>query len=222
MKHAVVPRRRSGSKVGFTLLEVVVALAITGLLVGAVYAAIAAAIGAHDRNRALQEALRRERNTRMIVSALLRSARLDPATPETAFFGSDGGTRGDEIAFSSVLGVSLAGWEGGEQVRVRLWGGRDGLLLELAPEHGAGNADTLLLLSSVAGVEARYRDPGSGEWLHAWTRREALPDAVALAFVAEPPIPALLVEVAAVAVPARARTRPQVGEPTHPAPEAER
>lgn len=218
------PPRPGGASpaAGFTLLELVIALAIAGLVVGAVYAAVDTATSAHDRNLAQQAEARRERNVRAIVSALLRSARLDPAAPGTAFVGSEGeASGGDQLGFSTVIGIPLGGWEAGERVRARLSAGREGLQLEIVPEDGAGRPDTLDLLPRVTAIEARYREPGSGEWLYAWDRSDALPDAVALAFEADPPIPTLLVEVPAVAVPARPGPGPRVGDRTHPGPETE-
>ncbi|MGH7558476.1 MAG: PulJ/GspJ family protein [Gemmatimonadota bacterium] len=200
---------------GFTLLEVIVALAITGLLVAAVYAAVDAASDAQERNRAVQEEARRQRNAWMVLSALLRSARVDPAVADPEFRGADT-AGGAELRFVSALGVPLLGYAAGETVRVSLKvEPGQGLLLTLADAwRPAPTARGLVLLPRVEAIEARYREPESGVWQETWGQPAGLPDAVAIAFVSPTPLPTLLVELPVRVAPGPARGPPRVGDRT--------
>lgn len=209
------PARERRGRGGFTLLEVIVALAITGLLVAAVYAAVDVAVQAQERNRVVQEEARRQRNARMVLSALLRSARLDPEVADPAFQGADG-LGGDALRFVSTLGVPLLGHAAGETIRVHLRAepGR-GLLLTLADAwRPAPTPRGLVLAPDVEAIEARYRDPDTGVWEETWARPHDLPDAVAIAFVSAAPLPTLLIELPVRVVPAPPRAAPRVGDRT--------
>ena len=195
-------RRAIHGQRGFTLLEVIVALAVTGLLVASVYAAVDAAVDARDRNAEVQQGARRERNARMLLSSLLRSARVDPAIAGSAFRGEDRPGGRDELGFVGVLALPLLGHSGGEAVRVRVrTEPGQGLVLTVASATGTPAGKGVVLLPGVEALEARYRDPETGAWQSAWTRPDALPDAVALAFVAEPPLPILFVHLPVRATP---------------------
>lgn len=200
---------------GFTLLEVIVALAITGLLVAAVYAAVDAAADAQSRNREVQEEARRQRNGRMVLSSLLRSAHLQPAVEDPEFHGARGAT-GSSLRFVSTLGVPLLGHPAGQTVHVHLRAEPGaGLLLTLADAwRPAPAARGLVLSPDVEAIEARYRDPATGQWQETWARPGELPAAVAIAFLSESPLPTLLVELPIRVAPTSARAPPRVGDRT--------
>jgi len=64
---------------GFTLIEVVIAITVTAIVAIAVYLAASTALASAQRSRAVQLEARTQRNARMVLTALLRSARADVA-----------------------------------------------------------------------------------------------------------------------------------------------
>jgi len=210
---------------GFTLVEVVVALTATVLVAGAVYLTASTAFASAERNRAVQREARTQRNARMVLTALLRSARADVVTEDARFMGVDAahaptgsgsgsGWGSDELQLVGALGFPFARYPTGEPLRVRLWlgatpGAGRALLLELAPygrtglapwpgrDRGgdAGGADTVVLFAHLDGAEISYRDPVTGAWLDSWDRPGLLPAAVAIEFRSVAPLPPLVVNL---------------------------
>lgn len=187
---------------GFTLVEILVAIAIAGLLTSGVYLALDRVAGASERNRQVQERARHARNARSVLTALLRGAR--PERGIDAFRGLDGGdvpSGSDELRFRSALGVPFAGLAAGEplRVRVRLREAEPaGVVLEVAPasslvryptkaENGTrvlstdpgARVDTLLLFPGARSLEASYRGT-DGRWRDAWRQAGSLPSVVRL------------------------------------------
>ena len=190
---------------GFTLVEVIVALTTTVLVAGAVYLTASTALASAERNRAVQREARTQRNARMVLTALLRSARADVVTEDARFMGVDAahapsGSGSDELQLVGALGFPFARYPTGEPLRVRLWlgatpGAGRALLLELAPwpgrdrGRGAGGADTVVLFAHLDGVEISYRDPVTAAWLDTWDHPGLLPAAVAIEFRSVAPAP---------------------------------
>ena len=202
---------------GFTLVEVVVALTATVLVAGAVYLAASTALVSAERNRAVQREARTQRNARMVLTALLRSARADVVTEDARFMGVDAahaptgsgsgsGWGSDELQLVGALGFPFARYPTGEPLRVRLWlgatpGAGQALLMALQPWPGpdrggdAGGADTVVLFAHLDGVEISYRDPVTRAWLDSWDRPGLLPAAVAIEFRSVAPLPPLVVNL---------------------------
>ena len=202
---------------GFTLVEVVVALTATVLVAGAVYLAASTALASAERNRAVQREARTQRNARMVLTALLRSARADVVTEDARFMGVDAahaptgsgsgsGWGSDELQLVGALGFPFARYPTGEPLRVRLWlgatpGAGQALLMALQPWPGpdrggdAGGADTVVLFAHLDGVEISYRDPVTRAWLDSWDRPGLLPAAVAIEFRSVAPLPPLVVNL---------------------------
>jgi len=186
---------------GFTLIEVVIAITVTAIVAVAVYLAASTALASAQRSRAVQLEARTQRNARMVLTALLRSARADVATEDRFKGGSD------ELRLVGALGFPFARYPAGEPLRVHIWLGGSpparALLLELAPwperdgrGGGAGGADTVVLFARLDGVEITYRDPVRDVWLDDWDRPPPLlPAAVSIEFRSVPPIPPLVVNL---------------------------
>jgi len=183
---------------GFTLIEVVIAITVTAIVAIAVYLAASTALASAQRSRAVQLEARTQRNARMVLTALLRSARADVAT-EDRFKGGSA-----ELRLVGALGFPFARYAAGEPLRVHVWLGGSpparALLLELAPwperDGDGGGADTVVLFARLDGVEITYRDPVRDVWSDDWDRPPPLlPAAVAIEFRSEPPIPPLVVSL---------------------------
>jgi len=184
---------------GFTLIEVIVAITVTAIVAIAVYLTVSAAIASAQRSRAVQLEARTQRNARMVLTALLRSARADVA-PEDRFKGVS-----DELRLVGALGFPFARYPAGDPLRVHIWLSAPparALILELAPwpgrdgGGGGGGADTVVLFARLDGAEITYRDLVRDVWLDDWDRpHPLLPAAVSIEFHSVPPIPPLVVSL---------------------------
>lgn len=193
------PARRASA--GFTLLELLVALTVAGLVVSAVHLVVSTALDSVERNREAQERSRTDRNATALLAGLLRSARLDLArapdgfrTPEAG--GSPSGA--DELVFASSLGHPVGRLARGERVRVHLWlrpeGARPGAaLLALAPLSGREpRTDTLVLFPEVTGLRTRFRARPGAPWTEAWSQRARLPATIRVDFASPRALPPLV------------------------------
>ena len=82
---------------GFTLVEVIVALTATVLVAGAVYLTASTALASAERNRAVQREARTQRNARMVLTALLRSARADVVTEDAVLGWAESPVQANEL-----------------------------------------------------------------------------------------------------------------------------
>lgn len=178
---------------GMTLLELLVGLAVTGLVLAAGYAALAS-ISDHRRRaaQALDDAVRAAA-IRRTVAEWVAGARLEPDGTGPEFRGVDavdGGHADDEISF--LTGAASAAPAGGVPV-VRLFVDRDpataerGLVAELGGWRG-GARERVELAPAATGLRVSYlsalsRDP---VWLPGWISSTVLPRAVELRVEADP------------------------------------
>jgi prepilin-type N-terminal cleavage/methylation domain-containing protein len=195
-------RGRSGSRntrpsrsdqLGFTLIEVIVALVVSGVVAAAGYGILA---GVADGRAAVA----REREARIPGPAVrgtldgwLRAAALwEGSAP---FRGRDrrvGPMSLDELSFAVEDGGPL--YPG--RRRVTLWVERDrtlplhGLLAEIAPaeRRDGERTDTLALAPTAVGLNARYRARVrmKDAWLDGWDSGRTLPDALELSVIPAP------------------------------------
>lgn len=171
---------------GFTLVEMLVALAVAGLVVAAGRAALAAVEDASARSRAARESALGAVAVRTTLQEWLRSAH--------AFFAGVNRAEGmiprDEVVFA----VADAGALRPGAHRIRLWiqpegyGAAHGLLAELTPlsgPAGAAPAETIPLVPAAAGLDVTYRVKlKEGErWVSAWSPESGLPRAIELRIV---------------------------------------
>lgn len=170
---------------GFTLVELLVALALAGLIVTSAHAALGVLHDASRRSRTAREPVLSSVASRAMLSGWLRAATLaDGAGP---FVGSDRGhgtLARDELAFDIVDGGELrAGAH-----RVHLWVDNDpltaaqGLMVELTPRWGypATSPETLSIVPWVTGLDIRYlvEVDGRARWIEEWQSQTKLPIAV--------------------------------------------
>jgi len=166
---------------GITLIELVVAITITGMVVAAGYGALASVMQQRDRVEAASAETMRAVAVRHAISSWLGDARLTIEETGATFRGLDGETDGlpdDDLLWLTAAPTPLGA---GEAV-VRLYVDRDersperGLTARFAEWRGTRTA-TLELDARVTGLEVRYRSPlgGSGAWLPSWISSTVLP-----------------------------------------------
>jgi len=157
---------------GFTLVELLVALAVAGIVALAAQQLLATALDARARSRTQRELALSAAARRAALEAWLRGATL--SVPGEPFIGRPGGDVGwpaDELVFA----VADAGALYPGPHRIRVWVDRnpalapeDGLAVELLPlPAGSGPADTLVLAPAAARLRIRYLD-APGVWVDAW------------------------------------------------------
>ena len=184
--------RGGGGRRGFTLVEVMAALTVAGLVLGAAYGIVGAVADARTRTGAERAAALPGPAARAALEGWLRSAAIvEGAGP---FVGVRGGGEPPRDALSFTVEDGGALHPGPR--RIRLWiergagAARTGLLAEVAslrPLDGEP-PDTLALAPAAAGLRARYRTRLREQeaWLDAWRSDVALPRAVELAILPAP------------------------------------
>lgn len=182
MRRVVRSRRRSG----LTLVELVVAITITGLALGAGYGALS---WMGETRRRVDETARaswRAAAVRRSLSAWLAGATL-AVTPDVAEFrGVDGerrGARDDALTFRTNAPTPL----GTGETTVTLFIDRDettpqrGLVALLSEPHGTRRA-TMELEPGAGELDARYLSgvSGAARWSASWISSSVLPRGVEL------------------------------------------
>jgi type II secretory pathway component PulJ len=180
-----------------TLLELVVALAITGFVVSGGYATFATLMDRRDAAAKTASRLMRHSTARALLAEWLASARLTIEADEVVFRGIDGATRGtataladDDIVFFTTA-VTPVGRNG---TIVHLYVDRSaesperGLVAELREFEGMRSA-RMELEAGVAGLDAQFLTGvlGQRQWVKSWVSTSVLPTGVRLAVSAVPP-----------------------------------
>lgn len=176
---------------GFTLVEVVVALAVSGMVVASAYGVLSAAAGSRARvERERAESLTGPAARAALEAWLRAAAGVEGGGP---FVGRDfrsGPVELDAAAFAVEDGGAL---RPGPR-RVRLWvetdgrAPRRGLLAEVSSLRPGEPAETLSVAPAAAGLSLRYRTvvQGHERWIDAWAADTLLPEAVELRVQAPP------------------------------------
>ena len=180
-------------RAGFTLVEVVVALVVGGVVAAAGYGVLA---GVADGRAAVA----REREAHL-PGPVVRGA-LDGWLRSAALWQGSGPFRGRDrrIGPLSVDELSFTVEDGGAlypgRRRVTLWIERDrrstprGLLAEIAPADPriGERSDTLELARAAVGMNVRYRANvrSNDAWLDGWESERALPEALELSILPAP------------------------------------
>lgn len=192
-------RRRSG----LTLIELVVALTITGLAMSAGYSAFATLADRRQQSTQQADAVMQAAARRAALVSWLAGARLTIEEDEIIFKGIDGVMRtpegdvaNDEITFLTS-GETPVG-NHGTVVHLYVVRGEDqmshGLVADLSEWRGS-RTQHLQLLPNVTSLDARYLSAlfGKHEWLPSWISSTLLPAGIELTMGAAPPdsLPAL-------------------------------
>ncbi|HEU4556787.1 MAG TPA: prepilin-type N-terminal cleavage/methylation domain-containing protein [Longimicrobium sp.] len=176
---------------GFTLVEVIVALAVAGVVVAGAYGVLSAAVDSRARTERERAAALAGPAARAALEGWLRAAaNVEGGGP---FVGRDfrnGPVELDVAAFAVEDGGAL--YPGPR--RIRLWveidgrAPRPGLLAEVSSLRPGEPAETLSVAPAAAGLSLRYRTvvQGHERWIDAWAADTLLPEAVELRVQAPP------------------------------------
>jgi prepilin-type N-terminal cleavage/methylation domain-containing protein len=181
---------------GMTLLELVVALAVTGMAMSGGYAAFTTLADRREAAAARSSETLRQATAREQLATWLASARLTISEDEIVFRGIDGATHGDASALAdddieffttAATPVAAAG------TIVHLYVDRDeatperGLVAELREWRGP-RAERLVLEPNAAALDGRYLSGlfGQRQWLSSWVSTTVLPAGARLTFSAAP------------------------------------
>lgn len=178
------PRHHSG----FTLVEVMLAVTLFGLIITAVYSIWSSALQGWKRSGSLTETLQRERVVFGVLEELTSSLvfmRSDKALYEIrGEHKDDGDTISFVTASDALLSPSEAGVAGMRRVtlsqeydeyRQPYLGIRN---TAAVAEEGTEPVRPRVLSAAVTGFTIRYRHPQSGAWQDAWSERNLLPAAI--------------------------------------------
>lgn len=147
---------------GFTLLELLVAIVVTGVVALLVYGIVGVALDTESRVTAQREVLQREIAFRAVLAEALRTVRqADLAQPET-FVLEDGnvasGPPRDRLSFVTAGGIPPLTADADWNVTVEATD--DGLTLAAYPQGLAAPPLTVFLLPGVTGLDAEIVVPG--------------------------------------------------------------
>jgi type II secretion system protein J len=170
---------------GFTLIELSIALAITGLVALLVYAAADAGYDTRRRLDASRRSLQSARAMRILLQDALRNARPAVRIGDSAFTLEKGrgpaGQPADRLIF--VTGGGLAPLAGGRDWLVRVEPSTNGLGFSALPLDGSRGGRFVGRLDGVTGLKVRVKGAGlDTAWADRWARPSSVPKAVELTY----------------------------------------
>lgn len=181
--------RSTSQRSGFTLLEIMLAVAILGLLVIAVSSVWSAGLSGWKRSHGLTETLQRQRITLESLGNLVQSAVYFQNSHQLYAIRSEHDPLGsDSISFvtasDELLAPNEATLAGLRRVTIRLQqetGTSPALIIQNAPalqptDHDIVNASHVLAFD-VIGFNVHYRTV-SGEWKDQWEQTDKMPSGI--------------------------------------------
>lgn len=170
---------------GFTLLEILLAIAIGSILLTTIYGVFSAVSRTRDNLEAVGEQYHQARVLFDRLASELRSGYFNPASQQTRLVGGKNSEGYPFLEFSTTLSTPLFGGRAGgvsvvryeqqqEDREVHLYR-NESFLLTLQQEQ-----DPQLLISGLEGFELRYY--ANGDWAEEWDSRQlgSLPEMVEL------------------------------------------
>lgn len=178
---------------GMTLIELLVALTVTGLVIGAGYAAFAAIADRKQAIDAMTEDAVRAASVRVTLSDWLAGARLDIQSDQEIFRGLDGvadDLPDDQLTFLTAARTPL----GERETVIRLLIDRDdatpeqGLVAELWDRRRSA-ARRVELLPAASSLDLHYLSGmlGDRRWLPSWISSSVMPVGIQATVGAAPP-----------------------------------
>lgn len=165
----------------FTLIEVTVALVVTGLVVSLAYAALQAGLDTGDRLTTVREGAEREVVAQAILSRAIRHALPGTLGGDPVFVLREGLGASDELQFRTRGVVEPLGASAVWEVTLDATAGGVRLAGRAVDGSGAQFSATLPWVRAID-VRVRGRDPRDG-WLESWLALDRSPVAVSIAFL---------------------------------------
>jgi len=173
-------RRREG----FTLVEVMVGLVITGVVALLVYGAIRTAADTRARLADSRTVLRGEMAWRALVSDLARGIRAGRDYEGPTFLLQDGvdadGRPADRLVI--ITAAATPPLAIGADWRVSVGVGPDGLVAEATPLGRPGAPRVVRAPEGLVGLDVQVLAGGAGGWVDGWTPGATLPHALRITF----------------------------------------
>jgi len=183
------------ARAGMTLLELIVALAITGVAVSGGYSAFAQLADRRTQAATTADAVARSAAIRATLATWLAGARLTIEEDDIVFRGIDGVHRDplgdapdDELTFFTSARTPLG--NGGTIIRLFVERGdttEHGLVADLAAWHGTDRMH-IVLDSAVGGMDAQFLSTalGADAWSSSWVSSTILPAGARVTLSARP------------------------------------
>jgi prepilin-type N-terminal cleavage/methylation domain-containing protein len=173
---------------GFTLLELIVAIVLAGVVALLVYGAAGAAADIQERLSAKRDAVQASRAMRVAIEDALRKLRPALRYGDTVFTledrTNDAGRPADRLSF--VTAGPLAPLTPDADWAVTIEPTPDGLVLVAVPLGFAEPQRVVARLGSITGFDVRVLPAGPGQsWSDRWIQTTKLPRAVELIYWAD-------------------------------------
>jgi general secretion pathway protein J len=175
---------------GFTLLELLLAVTVLGLIITSVYRTWSTSLNGWKRALEVSDSFQRERVVMDVLGELTHSAVYFPSARDLyQFQGTAAATSGSNtVSFVTASDALLPPGEtvvaGLRRVTIALHREENGetfLGVESAPALQPENADPVpvrVISTAVTGFATRYRNPRDGTWVEEWAERTLMPDAI--------------------------------------------
>ena len=194
--------RRETSQAGFTLVELLVAIAVLAMLMGLLTTGVRMAVRSFEAvQREADELSALERAESTIVRYLSRARPVIAPFEDIREIRVDFSGDAESLTFRAFLPAALGGWEA--RLVLAVAEAEDGgrvLVLDVEGMEGVPEAERFALLDGIEEVEIGYLDPAEkrdgAEWSPDWHDRATLPDLVRIALRREDeprPLPAIIV-----------------------------
>ena len=171
---------------GFTLLELLVAIVLAGVVALLVYGAARAGADTQARLTASRRRWQAERAMRTLLEDALRNARPAMRPGDAAFAlrarTSSTGIPQDDLTFVTRGGFPPLTADADWRVTIEIAEAGGGLSVIAVPLGVRTPARLAGVLPGVTGLEIRVLPPGGGSWTRQWALPSGFPRAVALTF----------------------------------------